>query len=454
MPRARAGSMSMLSAEIAVLGAGPAGAIAARALGLAGVDTVLIDRGSVAGTHEIESLPASGAPLAQSIGLLEPICAISHGPAEQLQSLWRDEADLRSFEGDGPLLLPRAELHGLFRAEAATVTRSVSAQVKAISSNPQGAVIRTDHGEIACKLVIDARGRFAAKRQRSDLVALPVSCHAEMPDHAMWLEARPQGWIWACSLAGGTVEGAIFQAPDTFVGTRTAERLAHARAFLAGSESFAHASAITVSRPMAAGLSAASDPLPAPLHMLIGDAALARDPIASHGLVHAIRSGVQAAVAARTILDPAGDSRAARSFLRHKHREAVDAAKQATAQAYRDQARFQSSFWQRPRAQDALSEPALLLTGPVTLARPLTRAPVLDGDQIRWAPAIALSGARDLFTKLGPVSAVDIAVACRPSAPLQDIATRLSTRHGSPVVFQVLEHLSRGGAFVQALRSN
>lgn len=436
-------------ADVVVLGAGPAGSIAARELGRAGVDVIMIDGGGAEGGHAVESLPPSGAPLAEEIGLLDAICEISNGPAERMHMHWRDTPETRMFDGAGPLLLARAALHGMLSSEARAAVRHLQDRARKIIQTEKGVEIVTDDASVTCDVIVDARGRQARKRAASDLVALPFSLNVAVPDHMMWLEAQSDGWLWACSLEGGAVHGALFQATHVLSGLSATARLEYARGCLSLSNAFRTHDGLQVARPTAAGFSAVDDPVPMPRHILIGDAAIARDPIASHGLVHAMRSAVQAAVAVRTILDPSTDSHAAFRFLRHKHAEAVATAQQATARAYRDQTRFRGAFWAE-HAKQAEPDPDMPLTeGTVRLASPLTRAPVLASDRIRWAPAIALPARHDFFTGLGPVTALDVAAACRPSASLQDIANRLGRSHAMPVVFDVLEHLALGGAFAQ-----
>ncbi|MGJ8605110.1 MAG: NAD(P)/FAD-dependent oxidoreductase [Marivita sp.] len=437
-------------AEVAVLGAGPAGAIVARQLGLAGVDVLLVDAVTSGVSHTIESFPASGAPLAEDIGLLDALCAASEGPAAQMVMHWRDTPETRVFEGDGPLLLPRMALHTALRSDALRHVRFLPARVRKIITGDTGAEVTTDAGTVTCQMVIDARGRHATKRPASDLVALPFTAQIDAPNHTMWLEAMPDGWLWASSLDVGMVHGALFQSARCVSGQTADQRLAYAQACLSDSPSFAHAISLTVGTPAAAGLSAVNDPVVSQRHILVGDAALARDPIASHGLVHAVRSAVQAAVAVRTILDPTGDTKAAMAFVRHKHTQAVAAARTATARAYQDQRRFHGAFWfQQPDPIETGIVLPQLGPGPVTLAHPLTRAPVLDRDCIRWTPAIDLPASGDVFTGFGPVTALDIAAACRPPAPVQEVATRLGRQHAMPHVFNVLEHLVLGGAFAQ-----
>jgi hypothetical protein len=199
---------------------------------------------------------------------------------------------------------------------------------------------------------------------------------------------------------------------------------------------------------VAAGLGAVADPVPDPRHLVIGDAALARDPIASHGLVHALRSAVQGAAVAATILDPDGDDHAAAQFLRLKHRQACQNAGAATARAYADQGRFSTGFWDSEVS--AGEAPVPPLPGRLRLARPLTRTPALVAGRIVWAAAIALPRTGDFAITLGPVSALDIASACRPAASLPELAARLGRLHSRSAVSAALDQLVAGGALARA----
>ncbi|WP_281993276.1 NAD(P)/FAD-dependent oxidoreductase [Sulfitobacter geojensis] len=442
--------MRKSSVQVAVAGAGPAGAIAARQLGLAGLDVVLIDPFVTPAGHLIESFPASGAPLAEEIGLLAAICDVSDGPAEAMRMAWRDVPETRAFEGGGPLLLDRIALHEKLRAEALRHVAPLQARLRGVVTSGRKVELSTSAGTIRCDMLIDARGRQAQKRAASDVTALPFSAVNDLPPHQMWLEALPDGWVWACSLGGGVVQGAVFQRAAVLAGMRGPARAAYVADCLAGTDTFVGARGIDAGQPAAAGLSATADPLVSERHILVGDAALARDPIASHGLVHAMRSGVQGALAVLTALDRDCDSHAAFSFMRDKHREAVAAARLATQRAYADQSRFETPFWATCVPPRVIPDQPDIGQGAVTLAAPLTRAPVLENDRIRWRPAIELASTDSFLTGSGSITALDIAAACRPAASLPEIANRLGRQHDMPAVFEVLERLTLGGAFVQA----
>lgn len=443
----------MIKTDIAVLGAGPAGSIAARQLGLAGLDVVLVDPLEPRATHTFESFPPSAAPLAEDIGILSGICSVSDGPASVINMAWRQDDERRVFDGDGPLLIQRRALQETLRSSAVSVCAFHQARARQVTPQGQGWMVDTSDEQVEARLVIDARGRRGKSRNDGELAAVPFAGWTDpQPGREMYLEAFRECWIWACRLTSGQVSGAILQAPSALGGVRAADRqtalldiLQHAM--------LPSLRDLSMGQPAAAGLAAAEDPVPTRNLILIGDAALSRDPIGSQGLVHAMRSAVQAGVAAQTMLDPASDPEAASQFLRIKHREACTAAKIATAQAYADQSRHDTAFWVDRSEVDNSAPPQQLTEGPVELAAPLTRAPILQDNRIAWAPAIETPTGGSYSTGVGAVTAVEIAAACRPAAPLQEIANRLGASHPMPAVFEALEQLVQQGAFVQARRS-
>lgn len=435
---------------VAVLGAGPAGLIAARALATSGLDVVLVDGGTPPGRHFLESFPASGAPLAEDIGILALLCAASDGPAASMHLSWRDVPENRRYEGEGPLLVDRAAMHVALHQEAIRAgCRMMSARVRSVRTDLAGVEVTLDAGRLTANLVLDARGRVARHHSGDDLVALPFQAAAPVPPHRMFLEAQEDGWLWAASTANDTLHGAVFVPSRRLAGIAADDRHQLMAALVSEMSLVSEVRHQQAGRPVAAGFSAVADPLVTPRHILIGDAAIARDPIASHGVVHAMRSGVQSAIAARTILDEYGDGRAARAFLRHKHEQTVLAARLATDAAYTDQSLHDTAFWQERRRKEARPAP-IAFTKEDLVSAQLTRAPVLHEDGIRWAPAISLPSKADFFISHGTVTAVDVAAATRPAASLETIAMRLARSHDIRCVAEVIDQLCAGGAFAQA----
>ena len=131
----------MIKSDVIVIGAGPAGSIAARQLGMAGLSVQLIDPLDRPHSHCIESFPPSGAHLADEIGLLQTICATSEGPASAINMRWRKEAERREFGEDAPLLFRKALLHKNLQAAAAPYVDFIKATVRSISAGDTEAVV-------------------------------------------------------------------------------------------------------------------------------------------------------------------------------------------------------------------------------------------------------------------------------------------------------------------------
>jgi len=200
-------------------------------------------------------------------------------------------------------------------------------------------------------------------------------------------------------------------------------------------------------------LRAAEDPFASPLVLRVGDAALARDPIASHGLVHALRSGAQAAAAAMTLLDPAGEAGAARAFIRDRHRDAARAAREATARSHAGQTRHRTPFWTEAAADTADKPPEAAqwpaLSRPLALA-PLRRAAVLEAGRIRWTEAIWLPRSGLAASRFGPVTAARLAGLLAQPAPIATLSSRLEQALEPALAQGILRQLLDEGALRDA----
>jgi 2-polyprenyl-6-methoxyphenol hydroxylase-like FAD-dependent oxidoreductase len=434
--------MGRAETEVAILGAGPAGIAAACGLVSAGVEVTLIDAGTPL-TPRVESLPPSGLALAESLGLADAIATATLGQAREMRMHWRVSPERRVFGVEAPLLLDRVLLHRAL-GSAVTGLRRITARARILGA--EGGRPRVGVGDciLTARIILDARGR-AAQRSRAGLVALAFEGRqADRALPAMEIEALAAGWLWASTLPDGRVSGQLFLPAATLAGLDRQARhgLLHR-----------HLAAIfpdMVLRPGAvapAMLTAVDDPVAGPGLLRLGDAALARDPIASHGLIHALRSGGQAAVAVATLLDPACDPQAALAFLRDRHRRAFVAAQAATARAYADQSRLRSPFWEG-EAPPLPTQPQLWpsLSHPLTLAAPLRQVPVLELDRIRWAHGLWLETSGEAVPRLGPISAPALAQLLTPPAPLTELSARLERAVGQAVAQAILRRLLDEGA--------
>ncbi len=453
--------MSRVETDVAVVGAGPAGMAAAKGLSEAGLQVTLIDPGRDP-SPRIESLPVNGWALAQRLGFGDALASASLGRAGTMHMHWRGQPEYRNLGEAAPLLLDRCRFHRALWPMAPRA-RTIVARAGEIRSSGKAAVVRLGQDEIAARFVVDARGRAGlgatASRGRNgvQLVALPFTgCHsAGVRAPLMHIEALSDGWTWACYLPDGRLSGALFLAGSSLSGLDTGGRQAMLEEQLASSL-FGLPEQLLVGKAVPAMLRLADDPFPAPGVLRIGDAALARDPIASHGLLHAFRSGAQAAAAVATLLDPAGDDAAARSFIRDRHHRAADAALTATARAYGEQTRRHSAFWSTctiATSGTPLQKPEAnrwpTLSRPLGLASPLSRIAVLEADRIRWTPAIWLCKSKEAAPRIGPVTATRLAEILDPPAPIVALSARLERDVGPAVAQRILRNLLDEGALAE-----
>ncbi|MBE9070834.1 tryptophan 7-halogenase [Leptolyngbya cf. ectocarpi LEGE 11479] len=208
----------MLTAEVAIAGAGPAGAIAALVLAQAGRLVCLIDDVQP-GTPKVgESLPGAARPLLRDLGLLARVEAGGHSPCYGNLSVWGSpqviETDfIRDPNGLG-WHLDRPKFDQSLRQAAleAGVQRQLARVRSAQWSGQDWSVVLTSGQTLTARWLLDATGRRAAvarqlgaRRQRDDdLVAVVTwvpSC-AEDRDTRTLVEAVPNGWWYTSRLPG------------------------------------------------------------------------------------------------------------------------------------------------------------------------------------------------------------------------------------------------------------
>ena len=438
--------------DVVVLGAGPAGIAAATCLLAQGLGVLVIDP-ALPPAPRTESLPTNGIALAQSLGLGQALAHAGCGRAAAMRLCWRGQPEVRDFAGDGPLLLDRVVLHdALCGLLPPGVLRR--GRVSRLAETAGGVRLRLREASLSARLVIDARGRAGLREPgpaANPLAALTFSGLADAPAAApsMLLQSLAEGWLWACLLPGGRLSGSVFLPAASLAGRDARGRAGLLARLLAGSDLGALRD-LSAGPVAAAALQVAEDPFASPNVIRTGDAALARDPIASHGLVHALRSGAQAAAAAATLLDPQGEADAARSFIHERHRWAARSAAEATARAHAEQARHRTAFWEAAvmtPASPPASVPWPALSRPLALS-PLSRAALLEGGRIRWEEALWLPRSGQAASRFGQVTAGRLAQLMAPPAPIAQLSARLAGEFGPGLAQGILQQLLDEGALV------
>lgn len=441
--------------DVVVIGAGPAGVVAARSLLQQGWRVAVIDP-CTSSTVRMETLPAAGVVLAQQLGLGEALAAACRGRVRAARLYWRAQPETRRFGRDGPWVLERPYLDRALRALVPTENVIVG-RLRSARPSEDHISLRLDNGTVTARYALDARGRVAQRMRTqtaAPVVALGFTARLDMqvPDCTMLLHALAQGWLWGVALPQDLLSGAVFLPAQRLAGRTASQRQTLLAQYLAnaGLHPLRHAHVGPVWPAM---IRAVDDPFAASRLLRIGDAALARDPIASHGLVHALRSGAQAAAAIATLLDPAGDNIAAQAFIRDRHRDATNSARRSTAQAYADQSRHEGGFWPgfSPAGKALQSQPARMAPDPTCRFRltPLRRLPALDGGQIRWRGAIWLAHSQRGAAQFGGLEAEYLARALFPPASIAVQCARLERLIGLRAARALIGELVSEGALLE-----
>jgi len=346
----------MPDADVAVIGAGPAGAVAAQQLARTGLTVLLLDPG-VAGTKPGDALPGAAGRLLQACGL--PLPGNEHRPIGGNLSIWGGPEPVhRDFlaEPDGPgwRLDRRAFESNLVAAAQAAGAAFRPEAVRREERDGDLWHIKLRAGaSVTARWLVDATGRAAliarklgARRHRDeDLVALVA--HARH-DPAFTLERSlietvPHGWWYAALLPGGAATFMLHTTPSE-AGRLLADPGAWAAA-LARTRHISSAFPAPVFDDPPRGFEACGAWLE-PAHgdgwLACGDAALSFDPCAAQGMFSALWGGMAAAKAVLRALDGDPDGLTAyaaqQADIRRTYRARV-------RMHYAQERRWEEEFW-------------------------------------------------------------------------------------------------------------
>jgi 2-polyprenyl-6-methoxyphenol hydroxylase-like FAD-dependent oxidoreductase len=313
---------------VAVLGAGPAGSVAAAELARAGAAVALIGRAEGARPGVGECLPPGIRPLLERTGTWDAFLAAGHLASAGIRSYWGsaepvDRDFIFSPYGAG-WHLDRRQFDAMLRqAAVARGACFVSCRgLHAAERTPRGAwrlVLTVGQGpteitEVEAPFVIEATGRASAFARRCGMrrVSLDrltgLAGHfaaapgAEPGEAVLLVEAVEDGWWYTAPLPGGRLvavymtDAALLRRDGLGDPARWTARLAAAAATrrrvaaqggrLADAPRIVSAGSSFLARPAGDGWVAA------------GDAAAAFDPLSAQGITAAVTGGLEAAGAA------------------------------------------------------------------------------------------------------------------------------------------------------------
>ncbi|MCE3290610.1 MAG: FAD-binding monooxygenase [Caulobacter sp.] len=306
-----------MEAQVAVLGAGPAGAAAAIALARAGADVVLVEPDDYAAPRVGETFPPVLTGLLAELGVLDalvPLRLASHA----VRAAWGDPEPVDQNHIMGP--------HGAgwhvdrARFDAALAETAVAAGARRLHARFFEAAPATDGWRLAldndrrlsARLVIDATGRRAAfarrqgaRRTCADALSAAVFRLAAPPGQVhsyALIETAPDGWWYSAPVPGQAAVAVFFSEPATLRAADPAARLAQAPLTAVRLAGLAFGPA----ERCAAGASRL-DIAAGPDWLAVGDAAMTFDPMSGDGVCRALRSGLDGAALALRMLAGQGD---------------------------------------------------------------------------------------------------------------------------------------------------
>lgn len=353
-----------------VAGGGPAGAVAARQLALAGLRVVLADRIDPERHKVGEALSGAAVRLLRSLSLPVPKPGGPHTIISGNLSVWNSEIPIPTDfirDPDGPgWRLDRRRFDAELRDAAmkAAVTWRPAQLTEVVRSGDAWRVCFDDGSTAHAHWLVDATGRRAAiarrlgsvRRRDAHLVAVYAMgrAPATFQLNRTLIEAAPNGWWYAARLPSGQAIAGLHTCPrDAVPLIRQPDRWRQAMA------------ATTTLSALLAGISfdrllGAIDACGSQLDRMVGDgwvacgdAAQSFDPISAQGILSALHGGMKAAELVLGALMGTGETPADYARRLAQIRQAYLIRRRA---AYRTERRWLTApFWLSQRLADGVS---------------------------------------------------------------------------------------------------
>ncbi len=343
--------------DVAVIGGGPAGAVAARLLAAWGRDVVVVTRAHDAAHDLAVSLPPSIDKLLRQVGMFDAVRAAGFlrstgntvwwgGQGRRTESFadGRRGYQVLHSEFDGVLLAAAADAGARVVADVAVHGVEIGAdEVRISGESADGAL------QVTAPLVLDASGRAGVVARRLEL-RLDVSTRTvaligtwrdergwDVPDDSHTLvESFADGWAWSIPVAPGRryftcmLDPRVSDTGAGDLGERYAAVLGRAKVF-----TDLVAGATLEGEPWACDASGYSaSKVSGERFLLVGDAASGVDPLSSFGVTKALGSAWLAALVANTTLSDPRLAKVARSLFEEHERRVYETFRSSAAKFF------------------------------------------------------------------------------------------------------------------------
>jgi flavin-dependent dehydrogenase len=455
--------LERITADVCVIGGGPAGSTTARRLAEFGYSVCLVEREVFPRRHVGASLPSSILPLLEVIGIREQIESAGFLRPQRIIVWWSEaRPSIRLLPGPPGFHVDRGKFDQLLLQHACS--RGVFVLRPAQATRPQrlsggGWQIHLRHAgipkEVIASFVVDASGGgtlLPGRRIRIAAPLLSLFAHWRAADRGETegrVEAGETEWFWYAPLGDGKSVAAVFIDPKRL--SRSPQEGIDGIYYdlLRRSRLFREAQAgRTEGKVEACDASSRYADQPAGADFVrVGDANLTLDPLSSQGIVNAIASGIQAAAVINTLASHPANAKAAIDFYRERQIEKIRQHAIKAAAFYDERAAVcDQQFW-RQRAISSVASTTtpfemekLEATCRIRLSNlaKLESMPTIQANMICLAPVLRHAALDRPVAFLGEVDLVPLLRQIRPGETADSVAEGWSSRIPLDLSWKVL----------------